>query len=426
MTLSDRVRSLQLPSNRPSGQQPFGRWWLPWALCAMLAVLAVFFAVRSPFGAGRLSAEEMKDELEAMLAEKGSAAQAADQGQFSVAGPAAGLKADAVVLESKGNIVPVQLIQVSPKVTGMVTRLNVREGMLVTQGDILAKLEMVEYESGLRRAQAIAEAAWQRWLELSTGNRPEEIAQAQAELNETRVLAEQYKRDMDRDERLVKTNGVSAKEVELSRMNYHSTTQRAFRLTEALKMMRDGARIERIDAAWADVAQAEADLVKAQWLLDNCTVQAPISGTILTKKAEEGNIVNPAAFNISASLCEMADLFNLEVDLAIAERDIAKLFQGQKCIVRAEAFLGRPYPGVVSRLMPQADRAKAAVPVRVKVLIGPRHIVLAETVGLTTSPFGGPLLAGTAFGSSPTEAQGQFLRPDMGALVTFLNARAEE
>src|SRR5262249_8213249 len=137
----------------------------------------------------------------------------------------------------------------------------------------------------------------------------------------------------------------------------------------------------------------------ARWRLDNCTVLAPVTGTILTKKAEEGNIVNPAAFNIAASICDMADLSDLEVDLAIAERDIAKVFKGQKCEIRAEAFPKRVYPGYASRVMPNADRAKGAVPVRVKVLI-------RDARGNFTLP---------------DDDEGKFLRPDMGAIVRFLN-----
>ena len=78
-------------------------------------------------------------------------------------------------------------------------------------------------------------------------------------------------------------------------------------------------------------------LTKAEWRLGNCTIRAPISGTILKKNAEEGNIVNPIAFNGSFSLCEMADLADLEVDLNIQERDISAVKVGQKCRVRAEA-----------------------------------------------------------------------------------------
>ncbi len=123
--------------------------------------------------------------------------------------------------------------------------------------------------------------------------------------------------------------------------------------------------------------------------MGNCTIVAPISGTILKKNAEEGNIVNPIAFNGSFSLCEMADLADLEVDLSIQERDVARVHKGQKCKIRAEAFPDRVYDGVVSRLMPIADRAKGAIPVRVKLTV-------------------------------PTEEEGVFLKPEMSAVVSFL------
>jgi multidrug resistance efflux pump len=140
----------------------------------------------------------------------------------------------------------------------------------------------------------------------------------------------------------------------------------------------------------AQVDQAAADLAKAEWQLNNCIIRAPTSGTILKKNAEEGSLVNPIAMQGFYSLCEMADLSDLEVDLTIQERDISKISQGQSCKVRAEAFPDRVYEGKVSRLMPTADRSKGAIPVRVKVTV-------------------------------PANEEGVYLKPEMGALVSFLN-----
>ena len=177
---------------------------------------------------------------------------------------------------------------------------------------------------------------------------------------------------------------------ELAESKYLAQIQRVERLKFAHKLMQLGPRQERVDVAKAELAQVEADVVKAEWRLGNCTIRAPITGTILKKNAEEGNIVNPIAFNGSFSLCDMADLSDLEVDLNVQERDIALVKVGQKCRVRAEAYHDRVYDGYVDRLMPIADRAKGAVPVRVKI-------------------------------SVPPEEEGVYLKPEMGAIVTFLN-----
>jgi multidrug resistance efflux pump len=156
----------------------------------------------------------------------------------------------------------------------------------------------------------------------------------------------------------------------------------------------------------AELNQATANLTKAEWRYNNTVVEAPITGIVLSKKTEEGNIVNPAAFSngLSASLCEMANLYELEVDLSIAERDIAKVFFKQECRVRAEAFPNRFYNGYVSRIMPMADRSKTSVPVRVLI------------------QFPATDARGKAL---PKEEQGEFLRPEMGAIVTFLNRKVK-
>ena len=155
-------------------------------------------------------------------------------------------------------------------------------------------------------------------------------------------------------------------------------------------MTMNGSRKEDIDEAAADVNVAKARLRKALWRLDNCTIRRPIDGTILTKKAELGNLVNPLAFGAtSGAICEMADLADLEVELDITERDVSKVKKGMPCRVRAEAYPDRPYDGVVDRLMPIANRAKGAVPVRVKVRV-------------------------------PKDEEGVYLKPEMGAVVSFL------
>ncbi len=68
---------------------------------------------------------------------------------------------------------------------------------------------------------------------------------------------------------------------------------------------------------------------------------------------------------------------------------MAKVFRGQNCRIRPDAFPERTYEGSVSRLMPIADRAKGAVPVRVKVRV-------------------------------PKDEEGVYLKPEMSAVVSFL------
>jgi multidrug resistance efflux pump len=319
---------------------------------------------------------------------------------------AASSTADAgqVALESKGYIVPAHQILVSPKVNGMVKYLRIQkpdlppeggipleEGMRVEKGDILAQLESTDYEADVARARAMCASAQQK-LEMERKNVPNEIERAKAELDEATTNRDYLKTVVERNERLSKTVAVSPTEVEKAISDYTGAIHRVERLSRALELIR-GPRAERIQVAEADVSQAQAELTKAEWRLGNCLILAPGSGTILKKTVEEGNIVNPAAFNGSYSVCEMADLSDLEVDLSIQERDVSNVFVGQRCVIRVEAYPERAYKGTVSRLMPIADRAKGAIPVRVKVQI-------------------------------PADEEGVYLKPEMGAIVSFFRAES--
>lgn len=293
-----------------------------------------------------------------------------------------------VVLESKGYVIPAHQILVSPKVTGMVRELNLEEGATVREGDILAILESDEFQADHNRALANLDASRQKLRELENGWRPDEIKQAEAELAEAKAQLLDLEPNYLRVKELVARKVANDRELQQAESAYLTTMRRVDRLTLALKLMREGPRVERIEQARAEVKQYEAEVAKAAWRLNNCTIRAPISGTILKKNAERGNIVNPMAFNGSFSLCELADLSDLEIDLAIQERDVSRIFKGQKCRVRSDAWPDRMYEGYVSRLMPIADRAKGAVPVRVKVLV-------------------------------PAQEQGQYLKPEMSVIVSF-------
>jgi len=381
LSLTDRVRSLRLPERQASA--PGVMAWLPWGLCLLLAGSTAFFAFRPG------SPEKQSDNVQNLN----------KSGPEGVKAPADKNEPgkDEIVHESKGYIVPISLIQISPLIGGKVIKLDIEEGDRVAKNKVLAVLEKDEYQADYDRAVGAVQSAQRRVTEL-TDYRKHEEEQTLAELEECQVQLRQLKTDYQRNVDLKDRLSVAQRDFDLAESSYRSMENKVKRLKLAYDLMVKGPRDERIEAARGDLKQAQADLYKAKFRLDNCEVKAPINGIILTKKAELHNRVNPSAFSngLSASLCEMADLTELEVDLSIAERDIARVFKFQDCKVWAEAFPDRIYKGYVSRLMPQADRAKGAVPVRVVIL------------GITR------------------EEEGKYLRPDMGGIVSFFNRKIDK
>lgn len=105
-SLSDRVRSLRLP-DQPRAATRRGSW-LPWILCLLLAGSTAAFGY---LAWDRSEPAETKPTENVVV-------------QSAPAQPPSTTAASGdVALESKGNIVPVHQIQVSPKVSGMVEKL---------------------------------------------------------------------------------------------------------------------------------------------------------------------------------------------------------------------------------------------------------------------------------------------------------------
>lgn len=384
--LSERVKSLKLPRT-PSRRSTN---WIPWLLTVVFASTSLYLSLRSTSPEGQQSLKHSnQDGSSAEVLNPGNTS--SQESQPSGIGNSSGREnssASKILLESKGWVIPQQQILVSPQVSGRVVQLNFEEGQRVQQGEVLAVLDDTEYKAEYERALADVKVAQERLTEALEGNRPEEISQAEAELEEAKAQLAQAESVLKRRRELFERGILTAQELEDAVSQHDALKARVNRLSAALILMRAGPRIERKRQAEAELQRAQAELVRAKWRLDNTIIYAPIDGTILKKNAELGNLVNPIAFNGSFSLCEMADLTRLEVELNIQERDISRIFKGQFCRIRADALPEMSYEGYVSRRLPIADRAKSAIPVRVRIII-------------------------------PPDDEGRYLIPEMGATVTF-------
>jgi multidrug resistance efflux pump len=398
-SLSDRVRSLRLGDANEPARSNSSLWWLPWVICFVLLCAMSLFALEalSPIDDDLL--KKLADERGLNLGKPGGSNAGS---KLNLPGTSNSAEME-IALESKGYIVPISLIQVSPKISGTVMKLNIEEGKEVQKGFLLAVLEDVEYRSDFQRAQGAQKIARAKLEELRK-YRSDEILQARAELDDAITQRNQMQLRYNRYVGLKERGAVAPEDFENAESTYKSMESRVKRIQLAYELLRKGPRDEKINAALGEIDEMDADILKTEWRFNNTKVVAPINGIILSKKTEEGNIVNPSAFSngLSASLCEMANLYKMEVDLSIAERDISKVFKHQECRIRAEAFPNRLYTGHVSRIMPSGDRSKGAVPVRV--------LINFPAVDAKGNPL-------------PLEQQGEYLRPEMGAIVTFMNRK---
>jgi HlyD family secretion protein len=281
--------------------------------------------------------------------------------------------AGGVVLTASGYIVPHHKINVNSKVTGRVAWIGVEKGDKVKQGQVLVRLEDDEFRAQYEQAKGAAENARAYLQELEHGSRPEEIDQAQHNLDEARATLANDKLTLDRDRELWSQGVVSRQAFDDASAKYDADQQRVNSLEKAYRLAKIGPRQEEIGRAKGALLQAEGQEAYAKSWLDATVIRAPVSGTILERTAEKGELVtsqfaSQAEGGPQGQVVALADLNDIQVELDIAQDDFAKLSPKQKAIVTVDAYPDRKYNGAIHEISPEANRQKATVQVKVQIL----------------------------------------------------------
>jgi len=280
--------------------------------------------------------------------------------------------AGTVVLTATGYIVPHHKINVNSKVTGRVKWIGVEKGDKVKEGQVLVRLEDDEFRAQYNQARGAADAARSYYDELQHGSRPEEVAQAQHNLDEARATLANDKLTLDRNRQLFSQGVVSRQVLDDATARYESDQQRANSLEKAFQLSKIGPRQEEISRAKGQLDQAEGQAAYAKSLLDATIIRAPVSGTILERTAEKGELI--IAQLTAGSVVSLADLNDIQADLDIAQDDFAKLTPRQKATVTVDAFPDLKWDGVIAEVSPEANRQKATVEVKVQILNPDAHL----------------------------------------------------
>ncbi len=262
-----------------------------------------------------------------------------------------------VALTAGGYVVPRRRVEVSSKVSGRVVELLVDRGDHVRAGQVLARLDDREIRAQLDQARAAARAAAARLEEALAGSRPQEVDRARAASEQAEATLRTAGAGLRRAQELHKKGVLSAQaQAEIARRDY--------------ELVRLGPRREQIELARARLAESEAAVRWLESQLENTVIRAPVSGTVLERLIELGEMVTTGFVSgrgAKAALVSIADLDHLEVELEISEAEISRVRSGQRCRVSPDAYPERNYDARVREIAPEANRQKATIQVKVAV-----------------------------------------------------------
>jgi HlyD family secretion protein len=277
------------------------------------------------------------------------------------------------VLSATGYIVAHHTINVNSKVTGRLAWIGVEKGDKVKEGQVIVRLEDQEFRAAYMQAKGAVENAQAYFDELQHGSRPEEIQQAQHNLDEARATVANDRLTLDRIKELAASGVVSRQQLDDATAKFEADQQRANSLGKAFELAKIGPRPEERARAQGALNQAQGQLDYAKAQLDATIIRAPVTGTILDRTAEKGELItaqfaSAAAGGPQGSVVSLADLNDLQVELDIAQADFARLSPAQKAVVTTDAYPDKQYNGRIAQISPEANRQKATVQVKVQVL----------------------------------------------------------
>jgi RND family efflux transporter MFP subunit len=237
----------------------------------------------------------------------------------------------AAVLNASGYVTARRRATVSSKITGKVVEVNVEEGMAVTEGQVLARLDDLTAKASVAMAESQVQAT-------------------RATLDENRVRLAQAQLTLKRVTELLKGGFVGQADVDNAQAEVDSIA----------------ARIKALDQ---QVRVAESQWAFAQTNLADTVIRAPFSGVAISKDAQPGEMVSPVSAGggfTRTGICTVVDMHSLEIEVDVNESYINRVKPGQGVTAVLDAYPDWQIPAEVITMVPTADRQKATVLVRIK------------------------------------------------------------
>jgi len=252
-------------------------------------------------------------------------------------------------LKVSGNIEATE-VDVGFKIAGRIMDLGIQEGDWVESGKVLARLDDEDLRNRLGVAQAALQSAQARLNKLLGGSRPEEIREAEAVVHQAQYDLENKRNAFERMKALYERRVIPKELFDNAEAGFKIATASLQRAEENYELVKQGPRREDIEDAKAQVEQARASAKLTETQLGYTVLYSPISGVVLVKSGEMGEVVNPGT-----PILTLADIDHVWLKAYVEETDLGKITWGQEVIVTTDFNPPKEYMGKISFISSQAE-----------------------------------------------------------------------
>ncbi len=250
-------------------------------------------------------------------------------------------------------------VDVSPKVTGRVLQVLVREGDRVKAGDLLIKLDLGETAIAVDAARAGLESAQARFRDLEVGTRPPDIRAAEAQVNDRRAAVDLAKRELERQQFLLSRKVGTQRDVDRAQTDLERAEAALKVAQNQLVVAKEGSRVYQTRSAKDEVSRAQAQLRQSETLAGESEIRAPGDAIVLHRLVEPGQLLPAGAPGLTLAFTN-----RLYVRTFIPETKLGRVRQGQQAEVTVDAFPGRTFPARITEISMDAEFTPKAVETR--------------------------------------------------------------
>jgi HlyD family secretion protein len=272
-------------------------------------------------------------------------------------------------LELSGTIESTQVDAFS-EASGKIIKLDKEEGDPVKQGDVIAELDGRLQELAVKQQEAVVKLKAAKLDELKAGTRPQQLDQAEAAAKSAALAVKNADTGVDTaqtsyDYVLEKYNNIKAlydsksasendlldakykvdtagQQLDVAKKQLESARAQLESANAQLDLLKKGSTSQTIQAAEADLEQSQAALEQAKLTLEKYKVKAPMDGTLITKNAELGELINTGA-----SAGTVSDLGNLWMYVYIQQKYLNRIALDQELYLRVKALDGSLVKGKI-------------------------------------------------------------------------------
>ncbi len=253
-------------------------------------------------------------------------------------------------LKVTGDILPLMQVDLFPKVSGYLERIDVHIGDVVKQGQVVAQIDQTDFLQKVKEIEAKVAQAKAQFTEIETGTRTEELRQAEETVRQAQSRFENAKLQHERIEALYKREVISKKERDIADMDFTVAEAQLASSQQNLKLLREGARQEVREGSQAKLRETEAILEQERTRLQNAKIVAPFRGEISRKYVDAGALVSG-----STPLVSLVHTETLKIVANVLEKDIPLLRAGMNAKIRTESYPDRVFEGRVEKVNSALD-----------------------------------------------------------------------